>query len=120
MVMPANFPPTKNPVFAMIVARRVRPKPEADLLMDPQQIRDGLMACPIPADFPPDAMILGGSAISLPLVCSPDGGHMHFASPFFLFGQSVAACHVTEGVSFGVGLCLLLFALDWIQLGRMP
>jgi hypothetical protein len=42
-----------------------------------------------------------------------------FSSPFFIPELKRPSSFETDGLAFGVGLCLLLFALDWINLGQM-
>jgi hypothetical protein len=41
-------------------------------------------------------------------------------SPFFQSGMSSMNASIVDGVGFGAGLSLLLWALDWIHLGEMP
>jgi hypothetical protein len=67
----------------------------------------------------PDTAILGDSTIVLPMIREDLGGASGYLSPFFMPAKSTFLCHVGKGIAFGVGLCTLLYALDWIQLGAM-
>jgi hypothetical protein len=67
----------------------------------------------------PDIVIAGAHNLVLPAIWKGATEPPEFASPFFIPGLKSLVSHQTDGIAFGVGLCLLLFALDWINLGQM-
>jgi Domain of unknown function (DUF6602) len=114
-----DYPPILNPMFGMILARHVRPKPNKDRLTDPEEIRQLLSKATysVPRLF--DAAILGPDVTLLPVLPNGQEG-LRLGSPFFINGKSMLIHQLCVGRSFGVGLSMLLSVLDWIQLGKMP
>lgn len=58
--------------------------------------------------------------IALPIVPSPNTDEQHFFSPFLIANKSNLMVFNVAGIAFGIGVLLLLGALEWIQLGRFP
>jgi len=68
---------------------------------------------------PPDLIIAGNSNLILPFV--DNKGKLEFHSPFYIEGvtKSVEVIY-SEGLAFALGVCIMLYAFDTIQLGKMP
>jgi len=112
-----GYPEILNPLFTMILARNVRQKPKQNPLTDPHEIQRILLQEDNRPPTFPDAAILGKDSVILPVLRDP--GRLRFRSPFSIEGRSASMCRVCPGIAFGVGLGMLLFALDQIQLGTM-
>ena len=114
----ANYPKTRNPMFGMIVARQVRKKANSRLVTDMEEIRGLLETCVFTGADIPDCVIAGKDVVVIPVIPGVPTGNI-FSSPFQLDGISKLIHRPCPGISYGIGLCMLLFALDWIQLGIM-
>jgi hypothetical protein len=119
VTMPPGFPDRLNPCFTAIIARQVRQKASGAILADASQITPLLEGVQFPAESCPDVIILGAHNVVLPVVWKGATELREFASPFFIPELKRPLSYQTDGIAFGVGLCLLLFALDWINLGQM-
>lgn len=110
------LPPLRNPMFGAIIARRVAVKKNELPLQEGSKIvaelRKDKSTKPPPG---PDLVIAGENCVLLPS-CEARG-YMH---PFLWDRQNRLTPVVADGLAFGVGVCSLLYALDLIQLGRMP
>jgi len=117
-----GWPEKRNPGYTAIIARHVRQKKNGENIADSAAIeaaigaRAAVTSSPLP---PPDLIIAGSSNVVVP--CIPHGsGGSTIESPFMLpRGGSLASLRA-DGLAFGVGLCHLLWALDYIALGAMP
>jgi hypothetical protein len=111
----------RNPAYGIIISRHVRLKVGSPILDDPKEILRCLHAAKVMTLLPPDFCIFGKNNLCIPVVTSGsrDGG-MVMPSPFFQPGMSSMNASIVDGVAFGAGLSLLLWALDWIHLGEMP
>jgi hypothetical protein len=116
---PPEFPLTLNPAFTMLIARRVQERKGTEIISDGLAIGNALLGRELANDKQPDAIVLGTNLIVLPVIPNPTVAHPKFVSPFFVAGKSTYTAFANAGMTFGVGLCLLLAALDWIQLGPM-
>jgi hypothetical protein len=118
---PQDFPQIKNPMYGMILSRNVREKKDGRVLTDPLEIHDKAIRRRIGLvnGINPDAVVLGNEVIALPLI-GQEGVSRRLASPFYVPGISHLNVVPVPQIAFGVGLCLLHFALDWIQLDKMP
>ena len=67
---------------------------------------------------PPDLIIAGSNVIAHPLLYEDSGAWD--AIPIMTPGRTELADRDEPGVSFGLGLACLLYALDWIELRKMP
>jgi hypothetical protein len=119
-IAPPGHPDQLNPMYGAVFARRVRRKVKQKVISDPQQVGALLHGFSMQAERKADAIIFGSGVVMLPVIPGPKPGHFGFASPFVLNGVSTARVLVCPAMAFGIGLCLTLFALDWIQLGQMP
>ena len=115
-----GWPEIRNPVVGAIIARNVRVTANTDVTDDPDDIQRRIHNAKAEALLFPDFCVFGKNNISIP-VDPGDGQQQPFvASPFFLCNQSKMIHCTVDGVGFGVGLSFLLWALDWIQLDKMP
>ena len=115
---PAGFPKTRNPMYGAIISREVRLKKGDELPTKRQDIHDGLVGAKV-NETPPDLIIAGKSNILLPYV--RDGSTLTYHSPFHVDGVTrLHAFPVDDDLAFGIGLCALLHALDFIRLGVIP
>jgi hypothetical protein len=119
---PADCPDHRNPMYGMILARHVSEKSGDSHLSDPVLVAtkavEAVQTGSIKAAHFPDAVVLGDGVIGCPLIPQP-GQLPRYGSPFLIAGAQMRL-HATPGAAFGIGVCLLLNALDWIRLGRMP
>jgi hypothetical protein len=115
-----GYPAIDNPVFTMIMSRFVREKKGAAHLQSGVAIHGKLMEqrAVFEVDNRPDAMALGKEVIALPALPTKEGLPA-FVSPFFVTNARTEVLTVPD-LSFGLGLLLLLFALDFVRLGRLP
>ena len=116
---PKNWPNHMNPMFAAIFARRCMLA--SKVTNDPDQIKDCLAgelrnANVAPA---PDLIVAGPLNVSVPLVVTDSEHPWIWESPFYIPGRSRLNTMKVDGIAFGIGLSSLLYALDWIQLGKM-
>lgn len=115
-----GFPGHRNPVFGAVFARRVRVNGSRTETEDAELIHQHLSNfCPA---FPhcPDVIVAGRSNIMLPVVRTEDRRAATFSSPFIVQNQSTVQPLKVPGYAFGTGIALLLYALDWIHLGKLP
>jgi hypothetical protein len=115
-----GYPSFANPLFTMIVARQIREKEgKKQYLNDAVTINEQTIAQRgvYEVEDRPDAMVLGNGVIALPVI---DQEPPAFRSPFFEPKSSRTHLLTVPEISIGIGLMLLLFALDYIQLGRLP
>jgi hypothetical protein len=116
----AGWPEIRNPAYGVIICRHVRFKDRDPNIDDPEEIQRHLLAAHPHTLLPPDFCVFGKSNMLIPVVPSEDRETTSMPSPFFLSGRSSMNSRIVRGVGFGAGLSLLLWALDWIQLGEMP
>lgn len=119
VTVPNGFPSIQNPCFTAIIARQVRQKENGPILNDSTQIKTLLEGVTFPIDSAPDFIIAGSSNVVLPIIWQDNPLQTEFASPFYLPGLKRPLSHQMDQVAYGMGICLLLYALDWIQLGSM-
>ncbi len=117
---PPGWPEIRNPAYGVIICRHVRLKDGAPIIDDPQEIQRHLLAARPQTLLAPDFCVFGKSNMFIPVVPGAEPDRTWMPSPFFLSGQSSMNSSIVDGVGFGAGLSLLLWALDWIQLGEMP
>lgn len=118
-VKPApGFPDRLNPCFAGIMARRVCQK-QGKPVLDRSQIHSLFAGIEFPLDACPDFIVAGSHNLVLPSIWDEASQLADFASPFFIPGLKRPTAALAPDIAFGVGLCDLLYALDWIDLGAM-
>ena len=110
-----------NPVFGAIFALRVKGDKKQREVLDSKETMKALVGSSLGAQKPPpDLIIAGDSNLIIPCVQTPENRPiMH--SPFYVSGTT-ASLEVmpSKDLAFATGICILLYALDSIQLGRMP
>lgn len=113
-----DWPPVLNPMFGAIFARQVKDSHGNPL--DAQAATDALVGTPLgDARQPPDLIIAGNSNLIIPCVHTETGPIMH--SPFYVEGTTGSLQVMpSRNLAFATGICILLYALDTIQLGRIP
>jgi hypothetical protein len=113
-----DFPRFQNPLFAAILARRLVRKKGAAPFSTGLEIRGALSSLDCSDENPPDLIVIGQSNVITPTE-KGDGKRLGAGHVFFENGLSLGHV-VAEGVGFGIGLCNLMAALDFIELGPMP
>lgn len=113
-----DWPYILNPMLGVVVARNV--KDSSGKLLDSVAVTKHLSEVMYPIEKPPpDLIIAGDSTILAPTVGTSNGEEVH--SPFYIEGRTSGLRTLTsQGLGFALGVCFLLYALDTIQLGRMP
>ncbi len=115
-----NWPQVLNPVFGAVFALRVKDRKRGDIL-DSKAIMQTLVGAPLGAQKPPpDLIVAGDSNLIIPCVQGPED-HPIMHSPFYVEGATATVQVMpSKDLAFATGICILLYALDTIQLGRMP
>jgi hypothetical protein len=105
-------------MFAAVLARRVRVG--GRVIDGPAEVHSTLLAAEVPQGaHTPDLIVAGRSNVIIP-VCRDAETGAFVVSGFYLDGQSTYVRYRAPGVALAVGLCCLLWAIDWVQLDRMP
>jgi hypothetical protein len=117
---PADWPEIMNPAYGAIVCRHVRLKEGSDPIEDPEEIQRHVLASRAATLAPPDFCVFGKNNMMIPVLPIKGSDRTHIPSPFFLNGKSQVNTCVVDGVAFGAGLSLLLWALARIYLDEMP
>ncbi len=116
-----DWPKIRNPIFTAIFARYVRLK-EGGSKIEPQDVIEalGLNLKDIPSPFEnsPDLVVLGNDAALLPVLGDTNTDHREYVSPFLVESARLVSYSCAK-TSFGVALCNVLYALDWLELGRI-
>lgn len=115
-----GLPETRNPAYGIIICRHIRLKSGDPILEDPKEIQRLLLVTRAQTLLAPDLCVFGKSNMFIPVVSAEESGRTWMPSPFFDPQHSKMHSSIVDGVGFGAGLSLLLWALDWIQLGTMP
>jgi len=120
VTMPEGWPDLKNPLFTAIIASQVRKKKgEKELLSakDASKLMAGTFKT---HQHSQDLCILGPHLLGIPVVPF-NGGRHHVCSPFQVYGKTTPMLvTLNEGNAFALGLVQLMWALDWMQLGKIP
>ncbi len=114
-----GWPDVRNPAYGIILTRHVRLKEGAPVLEDPKEILRHFLSAKVKTLLAPDFCVFGKNNMFIPVVPGEKGDSTVMPSPFFQSGTSSMNASVVDGVGFGAGLSLLLWALDWIHLGVM-
>lgn len=118
--IPYGYPSILNPCFTGIISRRVKQDASSPLLEDAALIGQLLAGREFPADLCPDLVVAGPNNLLLPvIVVSGTTIQNNLGSPFYVNDVKRPLSLPADGVAFGVGVCQLMWALDWIQLGTM-
>jgi len=115
---PEGYPEIRNPMYGVVLARKVRERKGEPFLDDPSIIARMMVERCSLGDNPPDLVVAGISNVTVPFRMREDR-RQELVSPFFVPGVSASIVHTAPQRAFGIGLTLLLWALDWIRLGAM-
>ncbi|HLN26418.1 MAG TPA: DUF6602 domain-containing protein [Gemmataceae bacterium] len=118
--VPPGFPEARNPIYVGVVGRRVRKTGNQELLADPIAIHHLLSGRSMGHLHFPDLIVAGFSNVLVPVIPELPSLSVSFRSPFFISDRSTLSASICNKAAFGIGVCLLLYALDWIILGPMP
>lgn len=99
-----------------MISRYVRSGPNKKRLSDPAEIQAELAGKSQTKSSPPDLIVAGRSNVQVPYVV---GQTPSIKSPFVVPNCGPMLFAVKE-IAFGIGICHMLWALDFIQLGQMP
>ncbi|MCH8945118.1 MAG: hypothetical protein IH910_10080 [Proteobacteria bacterium] len=125
-----GWPKYRNPIYGAVISKNVRLKRGGDLECDPEIIMNSMAEQSLQCKRPPDLIVAGRNNLNIPSMPAEGSEERHSPSPFFIeprnyggedhsFECSLQAVKVDD-IAFGVGLGMMLWALDWIQLGEMP
>jgi hypothetical protein len=117
---PADYPPIINPLFTMLLSRQVRLKDKSPVITTSQAVLDGLRQNQSWVGNGCDVIVIGKNVLVVPVIPHQPDPASHYVSPFFIPGKSRYDVFSNDELAWSVGLCMLLSALDWIQLDRMP
>ena len=114
-----DWPQNLNPIYGAIIARQVKNDKRGPILSADETMK-ALVGATLGAQKPPpDLIIAGDSNLIAPCVKSDQGQIVH--SPFYIPGvTSSLEVMPAKNLAFSIGICMLLYALDTIELGRMP
>jgi len=113
-VTPApGWPPIRNPMYTAVFIRHVLDKPKGSHITDPSAIHARLasLSNPVHTNF----VAVGANNILLPYV--PSTGNVR---PFIVGEEYAYLPARVDGTAFAFALCHLLWALDYVFLGKMP
>ncbi|MBS0416933.1 MAG: hypothetical protein JSR66_04420 [Proteobacteria bacterium] len=110
-----GWPTKRNPVYAAIISRHVRINKKEKQTSDSSAIESALATKGSLAGLAPDLIVAGSSNVTLSFVSGPNGAKT-IRSPFIVPGGALASMKADK-VAIGIGLCHLLWALDFISLG---
>jgi hypothetical protein len=117
---PYGWPRIRNPMFAGVIARRIKCASEDNVLTNPQKLHDSLLNLGQQIHSP-DLIIAGSNSVVFPAIpMENDPNNFSVESPFVEPGLSKYATRQVDGIAFGVGILRLLQALHWIRLGQFP
>ena len=112
-------PEIRNPMMGIILARNVKKHSSGELLLKTEiaEFFAGDRTSAHDSDGP-DIIVPGSDVIVLPFWSRP-GDQYELRLPFVQNGASMLP-QMTDGVSFGVAVSAILFAMEWVVLGPMP
>lgn len=112
---PEGFPDLRNPIFTAVFSRHVRERKGKDYITDSTVIERALGSRGNVVDLaPPDLVVAGSSVVALPSVQNV------IKSPFMPHQGGAMATIRADNLAFAIGICDLLWALDFIELGNLP
>ncbi len=117
---PDGWPDYKNPLFTAIITSQLRKKKGDRQLLSAENARDLIVGSFKADEYTQDLCVFGNNLICIPGIAL-QGDKREVKSPFFVFGKtSPMLMPLEEDNAFALGLIYLLWALDWIQLGKIP
>jgi len=119
-----GWPRISNPLFCAIFARRVRIHKNDDVLTGVDTVNKAVVQLYDHMSggdsILPDLVVVGDSVMMTPMYKDSKTGEWTTPSPFFIEGSSALINVPTPGHAFAIGLMMLSYALDTINLGRLP
>jgi hypothetical protein len=112
-----GWPTKRNPVYTAIISRHVRIRKNEKQTTDSSAVESALAAKGAVPGAGPDLIVAGSSNVVLPYASGPNGAKT-ICSPFIVPGSALASMKA-DNVAIGIGLCHLLWALDFILLGPL-
>lgn len=120
VTVPAGWPALRNPLFTAIIASRIRKRQGDKSLLTPVQASELIMANSSVDQNGPDLCVFGPQLLGLPVI-KDENDFNNIQSPFYIHGKThMMLLSLRQEFAFAVGLVQLLWALDWIQLGKIP
>jgi len=118
--MPDGWPEQKNPLFTAIIASQIRKKKGDRDFLSAGDARN-LMVGDFKVDqYSQDLCVFGQRLIGIPAVLLSKEKR-EIRSPFQVYGKTVPmVMALNEDNGFALGLIQIMWALDWIQLGKIP
>lgn len=115
-----DWPKNLNPLFGMIFARHVKSKKGDTDYLQREEVLPALVGFNFGNKrYAPDLIVAGDCNIIAPSVTF-EGKH-EFHSPFCVEGVTdELRIFRSNGLGFAISICILLYALDTMKLGRMP
>jgi len=115
-----GWPEQKNPLFTAIIASGVRRKKGEGDLLSAIEARDGIVGAFKTDQYTQDLCVFGQNLIGIPVVALSNDKR-EVRSPFQVYGKTCPMfMALKEDNAFAFGLVQLMWALDWIQLGKIP
>lgn len=128
--VPKGWPKYRNPIYGAVISKNVRLKRGGNTESDPEIIMKAMANKRIQFKRPPDLIVAGRNNLLMPSMPADGPNKRSTPSPFFIEWRNYGAedyaseCSLqlvkVNSIAFGVGLGMMLWALDWIQLGEMP
>lgn len=115
-----DWPKNLNPIFGMIFARNIKSKKTDKLNLSCDGVVPAMRGYNFgKVNYAPDLIVAGDSNVLAPSVTT--NGHPKFHSPFCVEGVTNELRNFkSNGIAYAISMCILLYALDTMQLGRMP
>lgn len=115
-----DWPKNLNPLFGMIFARNVKNKKSNKTYLQSDKVSQALHGFNFGDEkFAPDLVVVGDSNFLAPSV-SVNGNH-EYHSPFCVEGVTDKLSNFnSNGLAFAISICIILYALETMELGRMP
>ena len=118
--MPDGWPEQKNPLFTAIITSQIRKKKNDKGFLSAVDARDLIVGAFKVDQYSQDLCVFGKRLIGIPAVPLPNEKR-EIRSPFQVYGKTAPMLiALNEDNGFALGLILIMWALDWIQLGKIP
>lgn len=119
-----GWPNIANPMFGAVFATRVGRKKGESILADQDEVSRAIVHAMnegiLPETSPsPDLIVAGDSVVMIPYYRDEENPVYRNRSPFSVKGSFLLNLEV-HGRAFAIGVLMLLYALEFIRLGRMP
>ena len=117
--VPFGWPKIRNPFYSAVIASNIRKEKGNNTELSQKDVFDSINTNMVLNELSPDNMVLGKYNISIPAV--PQGSQSMIISPFYVHMEANHTLFpMKSGLSFGLFVINLMWALDWIELGKIP